>query len=86
MNDFGFTAVTEEELESVKMAELQISDTQDTIKNLETALNDLHQAIIPLLDNLSKNPEKDFIHWPKRIDKINEFKDELQEIVNKGLY
>jgi hypothetical protein len=29
-------------------------------------LRDIEDLILPLLLNLKKNPEKDYIHWPNR--------------------
>jgi CRISPR/Cas system-associated protein Cas10 (large subunit of type III CRISPR-Cas system) len=37
-------------------------------KNLKT----LEQLIMPLLVNLMKNPEKEYIYWPNRTAKIQE--------------
>ncbi len=34
---------------------------------------ELYAMIIPLLNNLKKNPEKDMILWPNRVEKIDEF-------------
>ena len=42
---------------------------QDEVKaNLKT----LEQIIMPLLVNLMKNPEKEYIYWPNRTEKIQE--------------
>ena len=38
--------------------------------------------IIPLLNNLQKNPEKEYIYWPNRLDKVEEFRDKLTEVYN----
>ena len=35
-------------------------------------LTELEQIIMPLLVNLMKNPEKEYIYWPNRTDKIKE--------------
>ena len=35
-------------------------------------LNEVEQIIMPLLVNLMKNPEKEYIYWPNRTDKIQE--------------
>ena len=34
----------------------------------------------PLLNNLKKNPSKDYIYWPNRLDKIEEFSDALDKV------
>jgi hypothetical protein len=35
-------------------------------------LKELEELIMPLLVNLMKNPEKEYIYWPNRTDKIKE--------------
>ena len=71
--DFGFTAVTEEELEVVQKS----STEKDAV---ESRLDKLYNAIQPLLDNLRKNPEKDYIYWPNRLDKVDQFRDYIDDI------
>ena len=39
---------------------------------VKTNLKELEQLIIPLLVNLMKNPEKEYIYWPNRKEKIQE--------------
>ena len=56
---------------------------QDTIKGLELRLKLLYEQIVPFLDNLSLNPDKDTIYWPDRVEKINEFKKSLKKIVGE---
>jgi hypothetical protein len=59
------------------------SDTTDEkIQNddLANRLQMMYDAIIPLLKNLNKNPNQEYIKWPNRTDKINEFKAKLDEI------
>lgn len=73
MFDFGFTAVNEEELEAVQKVTVAATSVEDR-------LNNLYNAIVPLLNNLKKNPEKDYILWPNRLAKVEEFEDHLQKI------
>ena len=73
MFDFGFTAVTEDELEAVQKVSASASDAEER-------LNKLYNAIVPLLNNLKKNPEKDYILWPNRLEKVEQFEDHLQAI------
>jgi len=35
---------------------------------------------VPLLNNLKKNPEKEYILWPNRLAKVEEFETHLQSI------
>tara|TARA_R100000951_G_scaffold54628_1_gene45896 strand:- start:866 stop:1102 length:237 start_codon:yes stop_codon:yes gene_type:complete len=71
--DFGFTAVDEDELEAVQKVTVAATSVEDR-------LNNLYNAIVPLLNNLKKNPEKDYILWPNRLAKVEEFEDHLQKI------
>ena len=75
--DFGFTAVDEDELETVQV-------TQKKAENTDERLNGLYNAIVPLLTNLKKNPEKNYILWPNRLDKIEEFETMLLKIYKGG--
>jgi len=76
MFDFGFTAVNENELESVQ----KLSRTAEEASSLEDRVNNLYNAITPLLNQLRKNPEKEYIYWPNRIEKIEQFEDHLYKI------
>lgn len=67
--DFGFTAVTEEELESSQKAAAAETTAGETSERLEK----LYNAVIPLLTNLKKNPEKEYILWPNRLAKVEQF-------------
>jgi len=78
--DFGFTAVTEDELSTVKEANetaIALSEQTDSKQN---QLDSLFNAIIPLLNNLKMNPEKEYILWPDRLAKVEQFEDMLQKI------
>jgi hypothetical protein len=68
--DFGFSAVNENELEIVQSAESEK-------KKAEV----LYAAILPLLSRLKENPEKDYIFWPNRLPKVQEFEKSLQQIM-----
>ncbi len=79
--DFGFTAVDENELEAVQKVTTQVSDTSASLQETEEKLNKLYNAILPLLTNLKKNPEKEYILWPNRVEKIEQFEDLITEII-----
>ena len=74
--DFGFTAVDENELEAVQKVTTEASSTSASLQETEEKLNKLYNAILPLLTNLKKNPEKEYILWPNRVEKIEQFEDE----------
>ncbi len=78
--DFGFTAVTEDELTTVQEANKTAIALSEQTDNKQNQLDSLYNAIIPLLNNLKMNPEKDYILWPNRLAKVEEFEDHLQNI------
>jgi hypothetical protein len=78
--DFGFTAVDEDELQSVQDAQKVVGDTQVEAKTTQEKLDKLYNAVVPLLNNLKKNPEKEYILWPDRLTKVEAFEDHLQKI------
>ena len=78
--DFGFTAVDETELSSYQQAERKVERTTTELEALQTKCDKLYNAITPLLNNLKKNPEKEYILWPKRLDKVEAFETHLQNI------
>lgn len=79
--DFGFTVV--DEIDEVK-TETQALETK--IDNLQKKCDNLYFAIQPLLDNLQKNPNSDYIKWDgkDRVEKIDEFRLQLQAILDEG--
>jgi hypothetical protein len=88
--DFGFTLVDEGELEVSKA--LETSDKESAKLKAERVLESakatatqekvdaLYNAMAPLLNNLKANPEKEYILWPNRVEKVEEFEDYLREI------
>lgn len=81
--DFGFTAVDESELDAVQEVANKATSASTEAKNLEEKLNNLYNAIQPLLSNLKQNPEKEYILWPNRIAVIEKFESHLADIVYK---
>lgn len=79
--DFGFTVVDESELEAVQQITTKASTTEAEVKVLEDKLNNLYNSILPLLSNLKKNPEKEYILWPNRLEKIESFEDHISGII-----
>lgn len=79
--DFGFTAVDEQELEAVREAQTVANEQSFTVSELEDKLNNLYNAILPLLSNLKANPEKDYIYWPNRTEKVEQFETHIANII-----
>jgi len=71
-----------------KLEELTTGDTSSLIeqhKQLLTSevrgkLQQVEQLILPLLYNLQKNPDKEYIHWPNRKDIIQKQIDKILNI------
>jgi len=79
--DFGFTAVDENELEAVQKLSAESTTASATSAEMEEKLNKLYNAILPLLSNLKKNPEKEYIYWPNRVEKVEAFEDLISGII-----
>jgi|TARA_B100000424_G_C22575400_1_gene324125 hypothetical protein len=82
--DFGFTAVTEDELDIVKKKQDSVNDAEQLATTTQDRLDKLYNSIIPLLTNLKKNPEKEYILWPNRLQKVEAFEDHIQKIYTNG--
>ena len=78
--DFGFTAVDESELEAVQALGATAKEVEATASSTQEKLDTLYHAIVPLLNNLKKNPEKEYILWPNRLEKVEQFETHLQSI------
>lgn len=59
-DDFGFSAVSEEEYNSV------INDTAQTAENYKKKLSEVEKMIIPFLKKLHESGDKEYIYWPNR--------------------
>lgn len=87
-DDFGFSLVSEEELKA-KEAELQaklleqsqvvqevvkqVSQTEQSVAEYKDKLHGLRDMVMPLLNNLAKDPTKTYVFWPDRAVKIKAF-------------
>lgn len=89
-HDWGFSLVDADELDVVQQLKTEtsyISDTaeewEDLAEQWQKKAQTIYAAIIPLLENLSKSPEKEYILWPgeDRVNKINAFKLRLNQIL-----
>lgn len=59
-DDFGFSAVSEEEYNSV------INKTAETADDYKTRLAEVEKLIIPFLQKLYSTGDKEYIYWPNR--------------------
>ena len=78
--DFGFTAVTEDELDVVKKTQEEVSGKEHLLTSNQDTHDNLYNAIKPLLSKSKKNPEKEYILWPNRLQKVEEFEDHINKI------
>lgn len=70
--DFGFTT----------HAETEFVDA-DEVSAAQNKAEAMYKAILPLLNNLSKDADKnEMIRWPDRASKIADFKKRLEQILN----
>ena len=59
-NDYGFSAVSEEEYNSV------VKNTAQTADDYKARLNEVEKIIIPFLTKLHSTGDKEYIYWPNR--------------------
>jgi len=80
--DFGFTMVDEEELDIVQQVKSTAETTTLEVDKLKKKSDTMYGMIMPLLNNLAANPEKDYIKWngKDRLAKIEQFRDKLEEV------
>lgn len=80
--DFGFSTVSESDLknrenEIVKQVHSQVTQTA------EQKVQRMYKMILPLLQNLKKDADtNEYIYWPNRAQKIDEFIKKLEEVAN----
>lgn len=59
-DDFGFSAVSEEEYNKV------ISDTTNTAEDYKSRLIEVEKMVLPFFTKLLKTADKEYIYWPDR--------------------
>tara|TARA_B110000908_G_C9839311_1_gene264914 strand:+ start:56 stop:301 length:246 start_codon:yes stop_codon:yes gene_type:complete len=74
--DFGFTLVDEKDLDVSQ----ELVTATATSTSAQDKLDKLYNAIGPLLNNLKANPEKEYIKWPNRVEKVEAFETHIQKI------
>ena len=73
-NDFGFTVLDADELAAIDTKIIEKTTTATDV------INKLDNFVRPLLENLAKDSDKDYIYWPNRVEIINKKIAELDEI------
>ena len=69
-----------EELDAVQEQVQAVSQATAVATEVQDKIDALYNMIMPLLNNLQKNPEKEYIYWPNRMDKVESFRDQLTEV------
>ena len=84
-HDFGFSGVSEEEYrgEIISKADAAATSaeqraTEKTTQVYKRKLADVERQIMPLLVNLLKTSEQEYIHWPNREAQIE---DKIEQIL-----
>ena len=67
--DFGFSLMSEDE---IKIEEEKL---KKVVENESYKLDKVREMIMPLLKNLMKEPQKEYIYWPDRKEKVEDFKE-----------
>jgi len=78
--DWGFSAVTLDELEVIQQTTAQLESATGEAQAVQERLNKMYKAIQPLLNNLKKDPEREYIFWPDRLTKIEAFSDHIDKL------
>lgn len=73
-DDFGFSFTDNLETELYAAQEQSVKEQQKA--------EQMYKLIMPLLNNLKKNPDKPNIHWPDRVKKIDDFIFKLNAILD----
>lgn len=86
-DDFGFSAVSEDELKSLeKQLKQEVTQKETALAQIEESykgkLEQLYKTIMPLLKNLAKDSDKEYIYWPERTQKMQQFIKKIDAIVN----
>ena len=73
-NDFGFTAMDADELASVDTKIVEKTTTATEV------INKMDNFIRPLLENLMRDSDKDYIYWPNRTEILQKKLEELNSL------
>lgn len=80
--DFGFNLVDSDELEEVQKARTQASEYSSLAQGQGQKVERIMNMLEPLFRNLKSSPEKPYVYWPDRVDRINAFWEKLNEVAN----
>ena len=71
-DDFGFSAVSEEEYNAV------INEKADTAEEFQVRLQQVEKLVLPFFTKLLQTADKEYIYWPNRKKLVE---DQIQKIL-----
>ncbi len=71
-DDFGFSAVSEEEYNAV------ITEKVDTVEEYAARLKEVEKLVLPFFTKLLKTADKEYIYWPNRKELVEK---QIQKIL-----
>lgn len=77
--DFGFTFANEDDIVTTNQ---EFSSLSDQVEDLKMRLQAVNKIFMPLLENLSKDPDKPMIKWPGRAEILDKQIKKLKQITN----
>jgi len=84
-NDFGFSGVSEEEYRGEILTKVDEAATsaetrakEQTAQIYQRKLKDIERQVMPLLVNLLKTADKEYVYWPNRQAQIE---DKIEQIL-----
>ncbi len=88
--DFGFSIIDESTLKVYeKQLEIKLSQTEEdkaiiALESLDAQekIEELRRMIMTLLENLMQEPDKAYIWWPNRQEKVKQFIDKINKVVD----
>lgn len=77
--DFGFSILSEEELQNATNISNEIESKEQEINRLNSRLVKVKEIILPLIQNLQKEPQKNYIYWPNRTELLQELMKKIRD-------
>lgn len=82
-DDFGFSLVSEDELKEYENKLIkEVEQKHGQVQQYNDKLQGVRNLVMPLLNNLMANPDKHYIYWPNRTEKIQQFIKKLDAYIN----
>ena len=78
-NDFGFTAMTFDDISAI-LEETKNAEINSVEEQYKKKIEILKKMMLTLLNNLAANPEKEYIYWPNRVEKIKQQIEKINKI------